>query len=52
MPRNTAEAKLSRIKLVANLPIKVGKNDNIIVGGEYNRIAFDLNRGSTILTML
>ena len=31
MPRNTAEAKLSRIKLVANMPIKVGKNDNIIV---------------------
>ncbi|MDO6604812.1 DUF6268 family outer membrane beta-barrel protein [Arenibacter palladensis] len=44
MPRNTAEAKLSRIKLVANLPIKVGKNDNIIVGGEYNRIEYDLNR--------
>jgi len=44
MPRNTAEAKLSRIKLVANLPIKIGKNDNIIVGGEYNRIAYDLNR--------
>tara|TARA_R110000823_G_scaffold54515_1_gene133834 strand:- start:587 stop:1474 length:888 start_codon:yes stop_codon:yes gene_type:complete len=44
MPRNTAEAKLSRIKLVANMPIKVGKNDNIIVGGEYNRIEYDLNR--------
>ncbi|WP_140157777.1 MULTISPECIES: DUF6268 family outer membrane beta-barrel protein [Arenibacter] len=45
MPRNNADAKLSRIKLVANLPIKVGEEDNIIVGAEYNRITFDLMRG-------
>lgn len=44
MPRNSDEAKLSRIKLVANVPIKIGKNDNIIFGGEYNRMAFDLRR--------
>ena len=45
MPRNDADAKLSRIKLVVNVPIKVGKSDNIILGSEYNRMAFDLIRG-------
>lgn len=45
MPRNDADAKLSRIKLVVNVPIKVGKSDNIILGSEYNRMAFDLSRG-------
>ncbi|MDX1365137.1 DUF6268 family outer membrane beta-barrel protein [Arenibacter latericius] len=44
MPRNSAEAKLSRIKLVGNLPIKVGDNDNIILGVEYNRMDFNLRR--------
>lgn len=44
MPRNNADAKLSRIKLVANVPIKVREKDNIILGAEYNRIAFDLIR--------
>lgn len=45
MPRNDADAKLSRMKLVVNLPIKIGKSDNIILGSEYNRMAFDLSRG-------
>ncbi len=44
MPRNSAEAKLSRIKLVGNLPIKVRENDNIVLGVEYNRMAFNLRR--------
>ena len=44
MPRNDAGAKLSRIKLVANLPIKVRDSNNIVIGGEYNRLAYDLQR--------
>ena len=46
MPRNDADAKLSRMKLVVNVPIKVGESDNIILGSEYNRMAFDLIRGT------
>lgn len=42
MPRNDSEAKLSRIKLVANVPIKVSDSNNIIIGAEYNRLAYDL----------
>lgn len=42
MPRNDSGAKLSRIKLVANVPIKVKDSNNIVIGGEYNRLAYDL----------
>lgn len=42
MPRNDAGAKLSRIKLVANMPIKVSDSNNIVIGSEYNRLAYDL----------
>lgn len=44
MPRNDAGAKLSRVKLVANMPIKVRDSNNIVIGGEYNRLAYDLQR--------
>lgn len=44
MPRNDAGAKLSRIKLVANVPIKVKDSHNIVIGGEYNLLAYDLKR--------
>lgn len=44
MPKNTAEAQLSRIKLVANIPIKVREVDNIIIGAEYNGINYSLQR--------
>lgn len=44
MPRNDAGVKLSRIKLVGNMPIKVKDSNNIIVGAEYNRLAYDLQR--------
>jgi len=44
MPRNDAGAKLSRIKLVANVPIKVRDSNNIVIGAEYNRLAYDLQR--------
>lgn len=44
MPRNDSDAKLSRIKLVANFPFKVKDSSNFIVGGEYNRLAYDLQR--------
>ena len=39
MPKNKADVKLSRFKLVANVPIKVHKKDNIILGGEYNYLS-------------
>ena len=44
MPRNDSGAELSRIKLVANIPFKVKDSSNFIVGGEYNRLAYDLQR--------
>ena len=44
MPRNDAGAKLSRIKLVANVPIKIRDSNNIVVGGEYNLLGYDLLR--------
>ena len=42
MPRNDSGVKLSRFKLVGNMPIKVKDSNNIIVGAEYNRLAYDL----------
>ena len=44
MPRNDSDVELSRIKLVANMPIKVKDSNAIIIGGEYNRLAYDLQR--------
>lgn len=44
MPRNGEGAKLSRIKLVANLPITLQDSSNIIIGGEYNRLSYGLRR--------
>lgn len=44
MPRNDEGAKLSRIKLVANLPITLKDSSNIIIGGEYNRLSYGLRR--------
>lgn len=44
MPRNDSGAELSRIKLVANIPFKVKDSSNFIIGGEYNRLAYDLQR--------
>jgi hypothetical protein len=48
MPENKSEVQLSRIKLVANVPIKVKDSNNIIIGAEYNRIAYDLRRDVTL----
>jgi hypothetical protein len=47
MPKNNADVQLSRIKLVANMPIQVKDSNNIIIGAEYNRVAYeqDLNLG-------
>ncbi|VAW11121.1 FIG00551908: hypothetical protein [hydrothermal vent metagenome] len=47
MPKNNADVQLSRIKLVANMHIQTKDSNNIIVGAEYNRIAYeqDLNLG-------
>ncbi|MFT6370464.1 MAG: hypothetical protein ACJAWH_001547 [Maribacter sp.] len=44
LPRNDSGAKLSRIKLVANVPIKVGDSSIVVVGSEYNRMSYDLQR--------
>ena len=42
MPKNNADAQLSRYKLVVNVPIKVKDSDNIIIGAEYNYLAYKL----------
>lgn len=44
LPRNDSGARLARMKLVANVPIKVGDSSLIVLGGEYNRLAYDLDR--------
>ncbi len=44
MPRNNQGAELSRIKLVVNLPITLKDSSNIIIGGEYNRLSYELLR--------
>lgn len=44
LPRNDSGAKLSRIKLVANVPIKLSDSSLLVVGSEYNRLAYDLER--------
>jgi len=42
MPENKAEAELSRIRVVANAPIKVRERDNIIIGAEYSYLAYKI----------
>lgn len=44
LPENNADVQLSRVKLVANLPITLKDSSNIIVGAEYNRIVYDVQR--------
>ena len=44
MPKNKDEVALTRLKIVANVPIKVGKEDNFIIGGEYNKFAYVLDQ--------
>lgn len=44
MPRNSLGAKLSRIKMVVNVPITLKDSSNIIIGGEYNRLSYGLRR--------
>ncbi|SHI48330.1 hypothetical protein SAMN04487911_102209 [Arenibacter nanhaiticus] len=44
MPKNDAEAKLSRLKLVFNMPVKVRESDLVILGSEYNMMNYDLLR--------
>lgn len=44
MPKNNADIQLSRMKLVANIPIKVWEKDNIIIGAEYNGFNYNLQQ--------
>lgn len=44
LPRNDSGVKLARIKLVANIPIKVSDSSLLVIGSEYNRLAYDLDR--------
>lgn len=44
LPENNADVQLSRVKLVANVPITLKDSSNIIVGAEYNRIVYDVQR--------
>jgi len=46
MPRNDSDAKLSRFKIVANVPLKVKDSNNIVIGGEYNLLGYDLLRSA------
>jgi len=48
MPKNKADAQLSRFKLVANAPIKIRETDNIILGVEYNYLSQDFGDISAI----
>lgn len=41
MPKNSLDIKTSRVKLLANVPIAVGK-DHIVLGGEYNWYNYDV----------
>ena len=47
MPKNKADAELSRIKLVANVPLKVKESDNIILGAEYNYLSQEYGDNSS-----
>lgn len=49
MPNNAADARLSRIKLVANVPLKVRDSNNIVIGAEYNNIGYTLDRADVSL---
>lgn len=44
LPENDAEVALSRAKLVVNFPITLKDSSNIIIGSEYNRIVYDVER--------
>lgn len=44
MPKNKSDAQLSRFKLLVNFPIGVGDSNNLVFGGEYNRLAYDLHK--------
>ncbi len=44
LPRNDSGAKLARLKLVANVPIKAGDSSIVVIGSEYNRLSYDLER--------
>lgn len=44
MPENSNQVELSRVKLLANIPIKLKDSNNLIVGAEYNRLAYNLQR--------
>lgn len=46
MPKNKAEAKLTRIKLVANVPLKIGGTDNLIIGSEYNYLEYEIGENT------
>lgn len=45
MPKNKSDAKLSRFKLLVNLPIKIRDSNNLVIGAEYNRLAYNLRKG-------
>lgn len=44
MPKNKSDAKLTRFKLLVNLPIKIRDSNDLVFGAEYNRLAYDLQK--------
>ena len=44
MPKNDSDAKLTRMKFLVNLPITFKDSSNLVIGAEYNRLAYDLQK--------
>jgi hypothetical protein len=44
IPENDTGIRTSRYKILLNAPIKVGENDYLVLGGEYNQFDIDFSR--------
>ncbi|MBU2947109.1 DUF6268 family outer membrane beta-barrel protein [Zobellia uliginosa] len=44
MPKNGSDAELSRMKLLVNVPITIKDSNNLVLGAEYNRLAYHLKK--------
>ena len=44
MPKNDSGSRLSRLKLLLNAPIAVRDSNNLVIGAEYNRLAYHLEK--------
>ncbi len=44
LPKNDSEIEISRYRFLVNVPVKVGLDKYLVIGGEYNVIDFDSSR--------